>query len=200
MSTIIAGRFEQGEAAAATLAAWADAGFAASAMTSFFVNPRGQHDLYPGGGDIGDSRSAHQAPAGAVVGGAVGGVAGFAAGAAAVMAAGPAAPVVAAAVIASTGVGAYAGSLLGSLNNLGKEVPAQQADAAEKAQEEDAPPRQSGMLVAVEVADPGLQQKAIEVLQQRGALDIEQSSGTIAASQWENFDPLRPLELVAAAH
>ncbi|MDB5806408.1 MAG: hypothetical protein JWN73_3730 [Betaproteobacteria bacterium] len=196
-TTILAGRFEQIAQADAALSALRDAGFTADETASFFVNPRGQHALYPIGGDTDDSRAAHQAPAGSGAGTAIGGVLGAALGAAALPVAAPAAVVVGAAVAA--GVGAYGGSLIGTLNKLGDEVPPDQKEAAEKSAEEHMPPRKAGMLVAVAADASELQDKAADVLRAQGAMDIERSSGEIAGGDWVDFDPLKPVCLLSGA-
>ena len=194
MHTILAGRFQEIEQANAAMQALRDAGFGAADMTSFFVNPRGQHDLYPVGGDADDSAQAHQAPQGLGAGSAIGGVVGAAIGVAAVPLVGPGAAVAGAAVAA--GVGAYAGSLIGTLNRLGEPVSAADDNANQKSAQEACPPRKAGMLVAVAADDALLQDKALDVLRAQGAVDLERNSGRIEAGNWTDFDPLRPLHLV----
>src|SRR5262245_46782468 len=126
--TIIAGRFEEQEGAKAALHALADAGFPQHCRTCFFVNPPGQHDRYPVGGDQDESPGATEADQGALKGAVIGGAIGLGAGLAATPLAGPAA------AAAGLGVGAYVGSLTGALGNMG--------DRPE-------PPRKSGFLAAV---------------------------------------------------
>src|SRR5690606_36735755 len=55
MATIIAGRFAQQEEVQHAIAALQQAGAPAAQITSFYVNPQGQHDLYPVGGDRDES-------------------------------------------------------------------------------------------------------------------------------------------------
>lgn len=197
MNTILAGRFEQQDQANAALAALRDAGFDTPLMTSFFLNPRGQHALTPIGGDTDDSRAAHQAPKGSGIGAAAGGVVGAALGAAAIPVAGPAA--VAAGAMVAAGVGAFTGSLVGTLNKLGEPVPAEQKDAGAKAAEEEAPPRHAGMMVAVLTPTLEAQDAAFEALNACGAVEIEKSEGEITGGNWIDFDPNRPLRLLDSA-
>jgi hypothetical protein len=197
MSPILAGRFEQQDAADGAVAALVEAGFDPAQTATFYVNPRGQHNLTPIGGDTDDSRAAHQAPQGSGAGAAIGGVIGAVLGAASLPVAGAPAAVAGAAVAA--GVGAYAGSLIGTLNKLGESVPANQSDAPEKAAEEEAPPRHAGMLVAVIVPTGETQDLAYDVFSARGAVDIEENEGEILGGNWVDFDPNKPLRLLRRA-
>ena len=52
MSTIIAGTFKEQEQAAQVLDALMSSGFSNEEVTSFFVNPPGQHALHAGGGSF----------------------------------------------------------------------------------------------------------------------------------------------------
>ena len=72
MTPIIAGRFEQEAQAEAAVAALRHAGFDAADVTTFFVNPAGQHATYPIGGDRDASPGAKHAHTGALKGAAVG--------------------------------------------------------------------------------------------------------------------------------
>jgi len=74
MSTIIAGHFDQ---AVRGLAAQ---GFAESEYVVYFLNPPGQHDLTPIGGDAHSDEGAREAGKGAVAGATVGGAVGLAVG------------------------------------------------------------------------------------------------------------------------
>src|SRR5690606_22971309 len=69
MHDIIAGRFELQDRADEALAALRQAGFAADALAAFYLNPHGQHDLYPIGGDDESSAGARHAGGGAARGG-----------------------------------------------------------------------------------------------------------------------------------
>ena len=65
MTMIIAGRFIRQDAAAASMAQLVQSGFDPARMTSFFVNPAGQHDTFPIGGDVDESPGTEKAGAGA---------------------------------------------------------------------------------------------------------------------------------------
>ncbi|MFN3580682.1 MAG: hypothetical protein ACK4VV_09450, partial [Pseudomonas sp.] len=79
MNTIIAGRFETQDQGENALQALKQAGFGEDALSLFYVNPDGQHDIYPIGGDDDDSPGARDADKGAAAGGGVGAAVGAAA-------------------------------------------------------------------------------------------------------------------------
>lgn len=188
MTTIITGNFQHQDDARR---AWSDllgAGFGADQMTTFFVNPPGQHDLYPIGGDEDESPGTENAAAGAASGAAFGGAIGVAVGIATLPVLGPVAPA------AGAGVGAYVGSLYGALSNTDDNNPETQSGHEELRRNE--PPRRSGMLVAVSVPSSEQQDTAIRILRARGATDIERTEGNIVAGEWADFNPLAPLRLV----
>ncbi len=168
MSTIIAGRFQQQDQVAKAIAALADAEFPADQISSFFVNPAGQHDIFPIGGDRDKSPGAEHSEKGMFAGGAVG----AAVGVATTPLIGPAGPV------AGALLGAYLGSLVGTLSQM------EEADQTP-------PLRHSGMLVAVAVSDALREAQAIDILQALDPLDLERAQGTIADGDWKDFDPLR---------
>jgi hypothetical protein len=189
MTTIITGNFQQQDEARQALSELMGAGFAASQTTTFFVNPPGQHDRYPLGGDEDESVGTEHAAGGSASGAAVGGAIGAAVGIAALPVLGPGAPV------AAAGVGAYAGSLYGALRNTDdKNNPETQA-ARDDLQRGELP-RKSGMLVAVAAPASVQQDTAIRILRAHGATDIERPEGTIVAGEWADFNPLTPLQLV----
>ena len=78
MTTIIAGNFQQQDGAQQALAALHSAGFPAAQTTTFFVNPPGQHDRFPIGGDKDESPGTEDAKGGTAAGAAIGGATGFA--------------------------------------------------------------------------------------------------------------------------
>ncbi len=173
MATIIAGRFAQQEQVQHAIAALQQAGAPTAQITSFYVNPPGQHDLYPVGGDRDESPGAEDVDKGSAAGIGAGGVAGAAAGA-------PAGPLGA---IVGGLVGAHVGSLFGSLS---------QTD-----EDKDIPPiRQAGMLVAVAVSTPDEERRAIDVLRQTGGTCLERAQGQIVDGDWGDFDPLSTPEFI----
>lgn len=189
MTTIITGNFKQQEAAQRAMSALENAGFEAADATTFFVNPPGQHDRYPLGGDKDESPGTEAAPEGSAAGAAIGSGVGVAVGLATMPVLGPAAP------IAGAGVGAYVGSLYGALGNThGKANTETQDELAEQRYRD--PTRQSGMLVAVSAPASKQQAKAIRILRAHGATDIECPEGTIVAGEWTDFNPLTPLQRV----
>jgi hypothetical protein len=175
MSTIIAGRFELQPQAEAAIGALRRAGFPPEQIAYFYVNPPGQHDVYPLGGDHDKSPGAEETGKGV----AAGIVAGAAAGLATVPVLGPAGPL----------VGAYVGALAGTL--------ATTKEPDEMGEKDDAPPeRKAGMRVAVAADDSARQRLAIEVLHSMGASDIERAHGTIQNGDWIDFDPVAPPKLI----
>lgn len=190
MTTIITGTFQQQDDARQARCDLLDAGFAAEQTTTFFVNPPGQHDLYPIGGDADESPGTEDAAAGAASGAAFGGAIGVAVGLVTVPVLGLGAPV------AGAGVGAYAGSLYGALGNTDDKNNPETQSAREELRCSE-PPRKSGMLVAVSAPAPSQQGTAIRIMRARGATDIECTGGTIVAGEWTDFNPLMPLRLVA---
>jgi hypothetical protein len=181
MSTIIAGRFEQQTQASDAVGELVNAGFQSDQVSAFFVNPAGQHDTFTIGGDRDESPGAEDTGKGVSAGLASGAAIGAAIGAATTPLTGP--------LGAVTGafVGAHVGSLAGSLGST----------------DDDNDPnllrhRRSGMIVAVTVpAEVAWQGKAVEILQSLGADDIERAEGTIANGDWQDFDPISPVRLLA---
>jgi hypothetical protein len=177
MSIIVAGRFESAQPAEDAVRELAEKGFKRSEASTFFVNPPGQHDQTPIGGD----QKADANAAKAHVGAAAGAAAGSAAGAAAALAVPGIGPVLALGVVA---LGAYTGSLAGTLAKLGDHKAARESDAS--------PGRKGGMMVAVRADDPHNDALAIEVLRRHGASDIERREGIWQDGQWKDFDPVAP--------
>jgi hypothetical protein len=171
MTTIIAGRFEQQSHAQDAVNVLLRSGFSAEEISSFYVNPPGQHDKYPVGGDRDKSPGTEDSSQGTAAGMSTGGLVGAAAGVAAVPLMGPAGPVTGALV------GAHIGSLVGTLSKM---------DEAE----ETPPIRKSGMFVAVSAREADGEQNAVNSLRAAGALDIERAEGNIVNGDWEDFDPL----------
>ncbi|HJU70812.1 MAG TPA: hypothetical protein VJ603_03120 [Paucimonas sp.] len=177
MATIIAGRFQQQTQVQEVISELLRNGFQEQHVSSFYVNPAGQHDLHPIGGDRDQSPGTQESGKGMAAGEAIGGALGAAAGMAAAPLAGPAS------VIAGVLVGAHAGSLPGTLSHM--------ADADETPLE-----RHSGMLVAAEVGNAADEADAIATLRAFGACDIERADGVIENGDWSDFDPLSTPVLV----
>lgn len=171
MTTIISGRFEQQTAAQQAVASLQNAGFPGPGISTFFVNPAGQHDRFMVGGDQDESPGAKDSDRGAAAGTGIGGVAGAAAGVLTTPLTGPAG------ALGGAALGAYVGSLIGSM-------------AGTDDADEMPPVRAAGMLVAVAVGDAANQQDAIDALRAAGATAMERAEGQIIDSQWVDFDPL----------
>jgi hypothetical protein len=173
MNTIIAGRFDEQARAKQAMTALEATGFQRKQIASFFVNPAGQHDLHGTARDPEASAGAHQAGAGASAGAATGIGVGTVVGLAKMPVLGPGA------ALAGAAVGAYLGSLAGALKQMADpEPPAGESAYAERSRDE-APPRKSGMLVAVGAASSSEEESAITVLRAQGAAA---SSGRKGAS------------------
>jgi len=155
MATIIAGSLQLQTQAENAVKQLVLAGFSPDKVTSFFVNPPGQHALYPIGGDEYSDTSEDSGKGTAFV------------------------------EITET--------LLGVMHH---KKPSDHADDNEQSKNsaarpaQKAPLRRAGMLVAVEVANQALQDKAVTLLTQLGANNIEKAEGEIIDGEWHNFDPL----------
>ena len=180
MPNIVAGRFEQQTDADAALAELMRLGFARDQVTSFFVNPPGEHAKFLIGGDREASPGAESAGTGAAAGAAVGGAVGIGLGVAATPVVGPIA------VPATAGVGAFVGALAGALGKM-KYAPADLPYA-------EPPPevRHGGIVVAAHAPEPEQRATALEVLQASGAQDIETAEGHWRDGEWIDFDPVAP--------
>jgi len=178
MTTIIAGRFKQQETVQDALIELERAGFSSDHMSSFYVNPAGQHDTYPIGGDRDKSPGAKESVKGVATGAVVGGAAGM----------------VAAPVLGPVGplVGAHLGGMVGALSQMKER--GETKDDPENTQLQ----RKSGMLVAVSVESEDHLHHAVDVFRSLGADDIEQSEGTIEHGDWSDFDPIAPVRLIDA--
>jgi hypothetical protein len=178
MTHIIAGHFQQQEQVTQAIDRLLNAGFAQDKISTFYLNPPGQHDLYPIGGDRdkspGAKESGHTTARGAASGGVIGGAAGLAG----IAVAGPVAPA------AGAMVGAHIGSLIGSLSGM------KESGEKEEGDENTAIQRKSGMMVAVSADQSENENNAVEILRSLGAEQIERADGTIANGNWEDFDPL----------
>ncbi|MES2535806.1 MAG: hypothetical protein V4632_08025 [Pseudomonadota bacterium] len=182
MATIIAGRFQQQNEVQKAVSALVSAGFSREQISSFYVNPPGQHDQYALGGDHDKSPGAEDSGTGSSSGMAAGGVVGAAVGAMTAPLTGPLG------VVTGAFVGAHIGSLVGTLGSLEEDGAASDENAV--------PVRHSGMMVAISVPDGNAEDQAIGLLRSLGASDIERTSGTIAGGDWTSFDPAAPPSLI----
>jgi hypothetical protein len=180
MSTIIAGRFDEEVKSRRATEALAAAAFDAEHIAVFFINPAGQHDLHGTPDDADASANAHHAGSGAAAGVAAGSGVGAVVGLAATPLVGPAAP------IAGAALGAYIGSLAGSVNKLG--TPEDESPGAPP----ERGPHKSGYLVAVEAEGTDAQSRAVDVLRNAGACELERAEGEIVDGKWDDFNPLTP--------
>jgi phage tail tape-measure protein len=175
MSTIIAGHLETQPQAQQAIGELQRAGFSPERIATFFVNPPGQHDAYPIGGDFQKSPGAEDTGKGAAAG----------------VAAGAAAGLVGAPVVGPLGplVGGYVGGLVGGLS---------QTKDSDDDTPANAPPHEhrSGLMVAVAADDESLRSRAIDLLRAMGAYDIEMAEGTIRDGDWVDFNPVASPRLV----
>jgi hypothetical protein len=190
MKTLIVGHYDLQEEAEIAARDVLRAGFSATEMSLFYLNPQGQHALHPVGGDEDESPGTHDAQSGAVRGAAGGAGAGVLVGAATIPVLGPAGPLLGAAI------GAYTGSLVGALNNM-EEPPETRADTARNsdAPAADVEPRRSGYMLAVAVNTPTERKYAIEILGERAQL-LEEAEGNLQNGEWTDFDPLAPCKVI----
>lgn len=187
MSHIIAGFVQQQDQVARLMLALQGAQFDEKHISSFYVNPPGQHDVLPQGGDRFDSPGTKEVLTGVAIGASSGVLVGAALGVIAIPLGGPFAPALGAAA------GAHIGSLIGSVAEM------KDKDAAESGGENVLKQRKTGMMVAVCVKDLMEKNNAIHIFNAHGAVDIESSEGQIVDGDWRDFDPLTPPQLVIQA-
>ena len=188
MSRIVAAHFQRQDQIDSARQALVDAGFGADQVSSFYVSSAGQHDLTAIGGDHIASPGAKETPDAILAGAAGGAVIGAVIGAATVVATGPVGPLVGGLV------GAHVGSLF-SFSKMKDAGEGEHADAGAvghddaRAGDNRAEPRKAGMLVAVALAAPADEARALGVLRGLGADHLERADGHIAAGDWSDFDP-----------
>lgn len=182
MSSIIAGRFQTFDQAEGAVQALIDANINTEDLSVFYVNPPGQHDATPIGGDhINADPEASEITNDAVSGAAASGAIGLAVGLAAAV------PAVGAEVaVAAVGLGAYTGSFAGGLHGSGA------------SDHPTPPPRRAGVLLAVRSDDDKATQRASVVLSAQGAEDMEMADGTWHDGKWIDFDPVTPPCFISA--
>ena len=196
MSTIIAARFEDQDHGEKVVLALRQAGFSPEGISLFYVNPHGQHDIYPIGGDEKISPGARDSGKGALAGGGIGAVVGAAVGLAATPVAGPLG------VPIGAGIGAYTGSLAGAMGKTDQGSEVDEAESKgelseEEIQQHKAIERQAGTYVAVRAGDgEARMQRVVELLRVHGGEDIEHAEGELRDGSWTTFDPRSVVNLV----
>lgn len=196
MSYIIAARFEDQDHGERAVSALREAGFSPDGISLFYVNPHGQHDIYPIGGDEEASPGSRESGKGAVAGGGVGAVVGAVAGLAATPVAGPLG------VAIGAGIGAYTGSLAGAMGKTDQHSGVDEAESRGELSEEEmaehkALERKAGTYVAVRTGDSNPhQERAIRLLRTQGGADIEHAEGELREGRWTDFDPRSVVNLV----
>ncbi len=178
MTDIVAGRFDQQGEAQAAVERLLRHGFGRDDVSSFFVNPPGQHAKFALGGDRNVSPGARGAGLAAIGGAILGGVLGFIFG----MAASHVFGLVA--TITGMVAGAYLGMLAGALARL--------QDRAAARQRGDAPVRRGGIMVAAHTPTPTSRDEAMRTLKSSGAIDVEEAEGDWHDGRWADFDPTAP--------
>ena len=176
MVPIIAGRFDSFAQVRNVKQLLRTQGIADEAISIFYVNPPGQHDLPTAAGDQPTNSGENYADTDALTGAAGGAAAGLAFGLAAAAATGPSAPLIAA------GVGGYTGSLTGVLSGLSD-------DGDYRAALGHVRPREACVVVAINVSGLTNGLMVVSVLHKHGGQDIEQAWGQWRAGQWADFDP-----------
>ncbi|MFZ6719778.1 hypothetical protein [Undibacterium sp. Ji49W] len=187
MAHIIAGRLQLQDQVQHAIHQLVAIGFSENHISSFYLNPPGQHDMYKFGGDREESPGSKDAGTGAVGGATAGGAIGAAVGMIGIPVAGPVSPALGALV------GAHVGSLIGGLSQMKEKGDTE--DDAENA----AAVRRSGMMVAVSVTGPEQADKVVTVLKGLGADQIETGEGIITDGNWHDFDPLQPPKYIFPA-
>ncbi|WP_328804822.1 hypothetical protein [Noviherbaspirillum galbum] len=175
-TTIIAGRFQQQSAVDEAVDEFTRAGFARDRISAFFVNPQGQHDTYPIGGDHDRSPGAGESGQGVAAGAAAGGAIGLAA-----------APILGPVGTITGGLlGAHIGGLVGSMAKMKDRD--EHSDHPDDVGNEE-PIRRSGMMLAIAVEGEDQMHQAVNLLRSLAASDIELAEGTITEGDWTDFNP-----------
>lgn len=194
MATIIAARVKTQHRSDELMAQLQSQGIAATDMQSFYVNPPGQHDMHPIGGDVDEDSGTQDSNVGQATGVAAGAAAGLAAGAIAGAMIPPLAPILA---VAMAGVGAHVGGMAGALAST-------RPSEDEKVETETNTPghdavdmRRGGMTLAVRV-DAANEKIVIDLLSAARVEDLERAQGQWQDGQWVDFDPLTPPSKIGA--
>lgn len=180
MTRIIAGGFDVYSKTQAALARLREAGVAEDNLCEFRVNPGGEHDQTPVGGDRNESPGTKHAEEGAGKGAAIGAAIGTVAGVAATPLLGPAG------IVAGAGVGGYTGSLVGAMNETKHERQPDREDV-----------RPAEALVAVNVDAGSVPQDTIvRIFEECGAQQVEMTEGLWEDGEWKDFNPVAPPNLI----
>lgn len=195
MARIVAARFQEQEQVDQAMDALANAGVSTADMSTFYLNPPGQHNLYSIGGDREDSPGAHETGTGVASGAATGGAVGAAVGLTGAPVFGPVGPAVGALV------GAHIGGLIGSLSTMKEKGQAEASTEAADGADNQLRQRKSGMVLAVKAnaadrAASAGETEIIRLLEAFGGSDLEEADGTMVSGNWEDFDPLMPPQLI----
>lgn len=183
MTTIIAGGFDVYSKTQAALQRLREAGVAEDNLCEFRINPAGEHDQTPIGGDRHKSPGAKDAEEGAGKGAAIGAALGVVAGIAATPLIGPAG------IVAAAGAGGYTGSLVGSLGEVSDERQPDHKDV-----------RPAEAMIAVNVdAGTVASEEIVRIFEQCGAHQIEQAKGIWAHGEWQDFDPVSRPQLIGGS-
>lgn len=178
MSPIVAARFKTFAEAERVRSTLLRHGYRREDISVFFVNPAGQHDKFPIGGDELVDPGARNTPHTAALGAAFGAGLGIIIGTLVVVVSDI--PAIAAAI--TGGIGAYVGSLIGSMQGTRSAQRPARAGHSMGA-------RHAGVLVAVKVQRDS-EELAVRVLRDAGGLDIEHDSGELENGEWRDFDPV----------
>jgi hypothetical protein len=177
MTRIVAGVFDDEQAATAVARELRGAGFEAADLDQFAVNPPGRNQGLPLGGDEIADAKAEGGGTGAVKGAAVGSAIGAVAGLAATPLIGPIA------IAGGAAAGAYAGSLAGAVKKMGDDRLAPET-------------RPAGVMVAVNAEASEDAECAIDLLREHHPRMIERAEGSWRNGKWADFDPVRPPDVV----
>jgi len=186
MTDIVAGRFEQQTDAQAAIEQLLRRGFRRDDVSSFFVNPPGQHGRFPVGGDHNVSPGARGAGLGALAGAIVGGGTGLVAGIVLSNALGPVA------IIVGVASGAYLGVLGGALVRLQGRRRSRRANGTTEV-------RAAGIMVAAHTPTTRSRNEAVRAFQSSGAVEVEAAKGHWRHGMWSDFDPTTPPTCVSVS-
>jgi hypothetical protein len=189
MAKTVVGLFDTTAEAQSAVQELINSGFQRNDISLVANDAKGEYASYREVGATGSS-TAEGAGAGAIGGGVLGGVFGLLVGVGAlaipgigpVLAAGPLAAALGAAgasTLVGAGIGAATGGIIGAL--VGAGIP--EADAGFYAEGV----RRGGTLVLVKSSDD-MAQRAYDVMQRYGAVDVDERSGSWRTSGWKGFD------------